>query len=62
MGQAFQFKDKMTKMNVMNMTSLFLTRDDDKRFNGQPMCEPKMIAINKKETQHVGCDLSETIP
>ncbi len=37
-------------MNVMNMTSPSLTRDDDGRFNGQPRHEPKMIAINKKET------------
>ncbi len=44
-------------MNVMNMTSPSLTQDDDRRFNGQPRHEPKMIAINKKETQHVGCDL-----
>jgi len=61
-GRAFQFKDKMPKMNVMNMTSPSLTRDDDRRFNGQPRHEPKMIAINKKETQHVRCDLGETIP
>lgn len=52
----------MPKMNVVNMTSPSLTRDDDRRFNGQPRHEPKMIAINKKETQHIGCDLGETIP
>jgi hypothetical protein len=49
-------------MNVMNMTSPSLIRDDDRRFNGQLRRELKMIAINKKETQHVGCNLGETIP
>jgi hypothetical protein len=34
----------------MNMTSPSLTWDDDRRFTGQPRHEPKMIAINKKET------------
>jgi len=61
-GRAFQFKDKIPKMNVMNMTSPSLIRDDDRRFNGQLRRELKMIAINKKETQHVGCNLGETIP